>query len=168
MEVWLAKMMDFTVRYETQNYQNQHPISFVNWLPLDPMYHNSEFIENKKVREYDNDLKAIDFTRFHATNLFKSGIYAAYHAYPYYPDFIYLNKRYDKVLNKEGKKDTYFAYLQDLKNHTKGMPLIIAEYGLPSSRGNSHFNPDGYNQGGHSAFFIPIIFITIYCFYFIF
>jgi len=34
MEVWLAKMMDFTVRYETQNYQNQHPISFVNWLPL--------------------------------------------------------------------------------------------------------------------------------------
>ena len=30
------------------------------------------------------------------------------------------------------------------------MPLIIAEYGLPSSRGNSHYTTLGLNQGGHS------------------
>ncbi|MDB4303157.1 hypothetical protein N9934_00005, partial [Desulfosarcina sp.] len=150
MEVWLAKMMDFTVLYETQTYKSQRPISFVNWLPLDPMFHNCEFIESKKVREYDNDLESIDFMKFHATDLFYPGIYAACHAYPYYPDFIYLQKDYAHAKNKDGQPDNYFAYLNDLKEHNIGMPLIIAEYGMPSSRGNSHYTPLGFNQGGHS------------------
>ena len=145
MEVWLAKMLDFTATYETQKYGWQHPLSFVNWLPLDPMYHNTEFIEKKTVREYDNDLSSIDFTKFHATELLHTGLYAAYHAYPYYPDFIYLQKSYNI-----GQKDNYFNYLTDLKKHCQGMPLVIAEYGLPSSRGVSHFNPYGFNQGGLS------------------
>jgi len=150
MESWLASKMDFAVLYETQTYQYQHPISFVNWLPLDPMYHNTEIIENKKVREFDNDLENIDFEKFHFTNLFKPGIYAAYHAYPYYPDYINLKEEYATATTKDGKQDNYFGYLKDLKRNCRGLPLIIAEYGLPSSRGNSHSNPLGFNQGGHS------------------
>jgi len=151
MEAWLANMMDFTVMYETQTYRWQHPVSFVNWLPLDPMYHNTEIIENSKIREYDNDLESIDFQKFNSTALFYPGIYAAYHAYPYYPDFIFLQKNYANTVNNNGQKDNYFGYLTDLKKHTQGMPLVIAEYGLPSSRGNSHFaTPFGFDQGGHS------------------
>jgi len=150
MEVWLAKMLDFTAMYETQTYAWQHPLSFVNWLPLDPMYHPTEYIENKKVREYDNDLVNVDFENFHTTELFKSGIYAAYHVYPYYPDFIYLQDNYKNARDKEGIMDNFFGYIEDLKQHTKGMPLVIAEYGLPTSRGISHFTPSGFNQGGHS------------------
>lgn len=150
MESWLAQMMDFTVHYETQLYSEQRPVSFVNWLPTDPMYHNSEFIENKKVREYDNDIESIDFKKFYITNLFKAGIYAAYHAYPYYPDYIYLDDKYKNAVNKDGLKDNYYGYLEDLKDHCPDMPLVIAEYGLPSSRGNSHDTPFGLSQGGHS------------------
>lgn len=150
MESWLAQMMDFTVQYETQLYKEQRPVSFVNWLPTDPMYHNSEFIENKKVREYDNDIESIDFKKFYITNLFKAGIYAAYHAYPYYPDYIYLEDKYKNAVNKDGLNDNYYGYLEDLKDHCTGMPLVIAEYGLPSSRGNSHDTPSGLSQGGHS------------------
>lgn len=150
MEAWLAQMMDFTVQYETQIYEEQRPVSFVNWLPLDPMYHNSEFIESKKVREYDNDLESVDFEKFYATNLFKAGIFAAYHAYPYYPDFVYLDDKYKDAITKEGQHDNYFACIDDLKKHCRDMPLIIAEYGLPSSRGNSHYTNFGLDQGGHS------------------
>ncbi|MDZ4712180.1 MAG: polysaccharide deacetylase family protein [bacterium] len=150
MECWLAQMMDFTVQYETQIYEEQRPLSFVNWLPVDPMYHNSEFIENKKVREYDNDIESIDFKKFFCTNLFKAGMYSAYHAYPYYPDFIYLDDKYKSKTGAAGEKDNYLEYLEDLKNHCPDMPLIIAEYGLPSSRGNSHYTPYGLSQGGHS------------------
>ena len=149
METWLAQMLDFAVAYETYTYRTQRPVSFVNWLPLDPMYHNSEFIENKKVREYDNDLVSVDFERLYPTDLHRGGIFAAYHAYPYYPDFIFLDEKYRRT-DSSGKPDNYFYYLQDLKSRHRGMPLVIAEYGLPTSRGISHFTPSGFNQGGHS------------------
>jgi hypothetical protein len=149
MEVWLAKVMDFMVLYETMNYNMQHPVSFVNWLPLDPLFHNTEFIENEKIREYDNDLASIDFMKFHASPAFFPGIFAAYHAYPYYPDFVYLDAEYAHYTNSKGEKNNYAGYLKALKNHHRGMPVVIAEYGLPSSRGNSHQTPLGLDQGGH-------------------
>lgn len=114
----------------------------MNWLPLDPMFHNSEFIEHEKVREYDNDLEWIDFQNFHSTAKTHTGIYAAYHAYPYYPDFIYMDEKY-----AQNGDDNYLPYLQELKEYCPDMPLIIAEYGVPSSRGNSHFSPYGFHQG---------------------
>ena len=143
MEVWLAEMMNYTVKYEVVKYNKEHPISFVNWLPLDPMHHESEYIENERVREYDNDLESVDFAKFYQTELYKSGIFASYHAYPYYPDFIYLDKKYRT-------KNNYLSYLEDLKSHCPDMPLLIAEYGVPSSRGNSHYTPYGMDQGGHN------------------
>ena len=150
MEVWLATMMDFTIRYETQNYNAQRPVSFVNWLPLDPMYHSSEFIESKKIQEYDNDLESIDMRKFNTSDLFEPGIFASYHAYPYYPDYIYNEKVYSSAINKNGDRDNYYGYLEKLKEYHPDIPLVIAEYGLPSSRGNSHYTPFGLNQGGHS------------------
>ncbi|MEO8209725.1 MAG: polysaccharide deacetylase family protein [bacterium] len=150
MESWLAGMMDFTIQAETELYEMQRPVSFVNWLPTDPMYHNSEFIESKKVREYDNDIESIDFKKFYTTNLFKAGMFSAYHAYPYYPDFIYIDDKYKEAINKNGEKDNYYGYLEDLREHCPDMPLIIAEYGIPSSRGNSHYTTSGFSQGGHS------------------
>lgn len=145
MEVFLASMMDFTVLYETQEYSWQHPVSFVNWLTLDPMYHNSEFIEGESIREFDNDLETVDIRKFHASNLFVPGIFSSYHVYPYYPDFIYFDEKYGK--NPDGH---YAAYLAELKAYHMGIPLVIAEYGIPSSRGNSHTTPQGCDQGGHS------------------
>ncbi len=149
MEVWLAKMMDFLILYETMTYSMQHPVSFVNWLPLDPLFHQTEFIENEKVREYDNDLETVDFMRFHATPAFFPGLFAAYHAYPYYPDFVFLDAEYAQYTDLNGTSNNYQGYLKDLKNHHPGMPLVIAEYGLPSSRGKSHQTPFGLDQGGH-------------------
>ncbi len=150
MEAWLAEMMDFAISYETQQYQWQHPMSFVNWLPLDPMYHHTEIIENSKVREYDNDLESIDFRKFNTTALFAPGIFASYHAYPYYPDYIYLQESYNREKNITGASDPFLGYLRELKEHLPGIPLVIAEYGIPSSRGNSHVTPTGFDQGGHS------------------
>jgi len=149
MEIWLSQIMEFTVHYETQQYKAQRPLSFVNWLPLDPMFHMFEYIESDEINEFDNDLESIDFTKFHASNLFQPGIFASYHVYPYYPDFIFLDKKYNK-LNKQGIPDNYYAYLKDLKRHHPDMPLVIAEYGIPSSRGNSHYTTYGFHQGGHN------------------
>lgn len=142
MEKWLAGVMEFTARYETQTYRSQRPISFINWLTLDPMYHNREMGVD--------DLESVDMEKFSHTELFRPGLFASYHVYPYYPDYIYLEEKYSNTLNHHGEPDNFLAYLLDLKRHQQGMPLVIAEYGLPTSRGNSHYTPFGYYHGGYS------------------
>ena len=149
MEVWLAEMMDFTMKYETITYHYQHPLSFVNWLPLDPMYHNSEFIESPRVREYDNDLLSLDFRHIYVTPQNQAGLFASYHAYPYYPDFVYNDYRYRHFQTEHGECH-YAGYLHHLKQYLPDIPLVIAEFGVPSSRGNSHYDPNGFHQGGHT------------------
>ncbi|MEW6214484.1 MAG: hypothetical protein AB1478_04665 [Nitrospirota bacterium] len=38
----------------------------------------------------------------------------------------------------------------ELKNHYKEMPLLISEFGMPTSRGIARFHPEGLNHGGHN------------------
>ena len=64
-----------------------------------------------------------------------AGWFASYHAYPYYPDFMLYDPGYDRARSREGRSN-YFGYLKELKRHHAGMPLVISEYGVPSSRGN--------------------------------
>ena len=64
-----------------------------------------------------------------------------YHVYPYYPDFL----SYDTKYQAEG--NPYLAYLQELNSHHT-MPLIVSEYGIPTSRGSAHRNVvTGMSQG---------------------
>lgn len=149
MECWLAEALDFAAKYETYRYHRQTALSFVNWLPLDPMHHDSEWIEWDNVREYDNDLESINPLSIHPTPLFKAGYFASYHAYPYYPDFVFNDEEYRRAECSHGSC-AYFGYLRDLVEAHRGMPVVVAEFGVPSSRSAAHFQPDGMHQGGHS------------------
>lgn len=69
--------------------------------------------------------------------MFKTGVFASYHIYPYYPDAMNYQKEYTDYIDADGKINTYRAYLKDLiKEHT--MPVVVAEFGIPSSRGKAH------------------------------
>ncbi len=149
-EVWLAGMLDFLAGYEALTYGVQHPVAFVNWLPLDPMFHPSEYADRSRTRESDNDIVTLDPLAIQTTPALRAGYYAAYHVYPYYPDFVFLDSAYRSYRNARGEPDNYAGYLSDLKRHHAGLPLLIAEFGVPSSRGNSHHNWLGMDHGGHS------------------
>lgn len=149
-EVWLAGLLDFLVQYEVVTYGVQHPVAFVNWLPLDPMFHATEYTDKGLSGEYDNDLVTLDPRALQTTPAMTAGYYAAYHVYPYYPDFVFRDSAYRNFRNPAGEIDNYAAYLHDLKAHHAGLPLMVAEFGVPSSRGNSHHNGLGMDHGGHS------------------
>ena len=73
-------------------------------------------------------------------------MFASYHIYPYYPDSLNYQEDYLEYTDDSGKVNTYEAYLEDLKlAHT--MPIIVAEFGIPTSRGMGHESVMGYNQG---------------------
>ncbi len=161
-EAWLARVMDFTVGYETDRYRQQRPVSFVNWPTLDPLHHPTEStVEEEKdllrrrgeapeapILEYDNDAAGVDALHVRPTSRAAAGSFATYHAYPYYPDFMNLDPGYGRARDARGPSN-YIGYLRDLKAHHGAQPVLIAELGVPSSRGIAHLQPQGWNHGGH-------------------
>jgi hypothetical protein len=162
MDAWLGRALDTLVAYETAVYRTQRPVGYTNWPTLDPMRHPTEttVAEELALRgqqgeqvgqrpvEYDNDAVGLDATRLETTRAFRAGLFAAFHAYPYYPDFMLLDSAYGEARSSAGRSN-YFGYLKDLKTHHPDMPVVIAEYGVPASRGIAHLQPQGWHHGGH-------------------
>jgi peptidoglycan/xylan/chitin deacetylase (PgdA/CDA1 family) len=148
-EVWLAGMLDYLVQYEVLAGRVQRPVAFTSWLPIDPLHHPSEYADRWRAYEADNDLVAVDPLALHTTPAHRAGYFAAYHVYPYYPDFVFLDPAYRDYRNARGEPDNYAGYLHELKRHHAGLPLLVAEFGVPSSRGSSHHSWLGMNHGGH-------------------
>jgi tetratricopeptide (TPR) repeat protein len=163
LEAWLAEQCDYLVNFEMQQYNAQRPIAYTNWPTLDPLVHPTETTKAQEIsmlrargekivempKEYDNDAVGLDGVKMRATNAFTAGVFASYHAYPYYPDFMRVDPGYLQARSPEGPSN-YFGYLRALVAHHGDMPVVISEYGVPSSRGIAHFQPQGWNHGGLS------------------
>lgn len=141
-EAWLAEMMDFTAVYEAETYGWQHPVSFTNWPTTDLLEHPSEPSDTE-------DMVSVNPNVIKATDAFYPGLFASYHFYPYYPDFMNYEEKYVEYKDHRGEKNNYAGYLHDMKEH-HDMPLLVAEFGIPASRGLTHENVHGFNQGFHS------------------
>ena len=96
------------------------------------------------------DLTGVDANHVLPTDAWPGGTFASFHAYPYYPDF----QRYEPGLQDEewnGTKDAYAGYLMSLQEHfAPHMPLLVTEFGVPSSLGSAHNGTNGRDQGAHS------------------
>ena len=154
METWLARVCDTAASHETSRYGIARAVSFVNWPTLDPMRHPTEAERGGSEAEHDEDAYSVDPARIRARKPagLESGFlgyFANYHVYPYYPDFMNLDPGYGRHRDRHGVC-RYAGYLTDLKAHTRGIPLLIGEYGVPTSRGIAHQHPEGLHHGGAS------------------
>jgi tetratricopeptide (TPR) repeat protein len=163
LETWLAEQSDYMVSFEMERYNAQRPIAYTNWPTLDPLNHPTETSMPQEIallqargekiveksKEYDNDAVGLDAMKMRATGAFRAGVFASYHAYPYYPEFMVVDPGYLKARSPDGPSN-YFGYLRELVAHHGNMPVVISEYGVPSSRGIGHFQPQGWNHGGLS------------------
>ncbi|TSI11467.1 hypothetical protein [Lysinibacillus sp. BW-2-10] len=139
-EYWLAEQMDFLTQYEQENYQWIRPMSFTNWVTTDLLDHPSEPSE-------EEDLVGVNPNVIYTKGLAEqTGQFASYHVYPYFPDFLNYDKNYLNYIDHRGEKNSYAGYLADLRAAHR-MPVLIAEFGVPGSRGLTHDNPFGWTQG---------------------
>ena len=162
MERWLARIIDGMLAHEFEQYHALRPVAWTNWPTLDPLTHPTEATgaEERALREqagrplaretleYDNDLLGLDANLVLPAPTNPAGVFASYHAYPYYPDFMTQDPGYSRARSREGRSN-YAGYLRALVRHHEGMPVLIAEYGVPSSRGNAHLQAQGFDHGGH-------------------
>jgi hypothetical protein len=140
-EVFVTKMLDETIKYEWENWGTKRTVSMSSWPTLDPLVHPTEI-------HTDEDKVSIDITRIVEINDDKS-LFASYHVYPYYPDFMSDEPQYQSYSDEVGH-NSYLGYLTALKNHYSGLPLVIAEFGVPSSWGSAHGSFSGMPHGGLS------------------
>ncbi len=161
-EIFLAQMIEYAADYEKGKYNWQHPAGFANTPALDPMRHPTEstILEEVSLRRAlgerfptplppydDDDSVSVDPAHLRARENFPAGYFAAYGVFPYYPDFINRDPSYQQVSDSEGP-NPFLGYLRGLKASVPGMPLLITDYGVPSSLGIGHFSPAGFDQGG--------------------
>lgn len=161
-EVWVARMLDFLVEYETTTYNRQHAISFVNWPPLDPLFHPTEAPVLQELRfrlargerdlefpttpQDDTDVVSIDESRFETTPELRAGFFASYNVYPDWPDFMLHEPGLIQARDSQGP-NPYLGYLKQLAARVRH-PLVVSEFGMPSANGVSHVHPLGWNHGG--------------------
>ncbi len=140
-EVWLAEMLDQTASEEAGRGASV-PLTFTNWPTTDPLRHPEEPLPKE-------DLVGIDANHITPSAAWPGGYFASYHAYPYYPDF----QRHEPGLQATqyaGRSDPFAGYLSALKRHHGDIPVMVTEFGVPSSMGLAHSGPLGRDQGNHS------------------
>jgi hypothetical protein len=163
MEVWVAATCEFAAAHEARRYRTLHPLTFANWPTLDPLRHETEsnrdeedrwkakyglgFPEALREAPWENDAVSLDATLIRPTAAMPAGFFAAYHIYPNYPDFVNLEPAYAGGQDAQGPS-RYAAYLAELKRYHGRQPVLVAEFGMSSSRGVAHVQPEGWNHGG--------------------
>lgn len=143
-EAMLAEVGDKMIEYESKRYKEQRLVAFSNWPTTDP------FIYNDLITEYFPKIERVDIENIKTTDEVISGTFASYHIYPYYPDYLKYEEDYKSYVDESGEINTYREYLKRI-NEYHTMPVVISEFGIPSSRGITQ--RDEYtnrNQGGMS------------------
>lgn len=142
-EAFLCEVGDTVLGYEMEKYQMTRALSFTNWLTTDPLDHTNEPYESE-------DMSIVNVEHIKAKESYECGMFASYHIYPYYPDFLSYQNDYVAFRDENGEINTYQAYLRDLMEE-HSMPVLVAEFGVPASRGKAHDSLySGYDQGSHS------------------
>ena len=143
-EVWMTRRLDSLQQYEYAQYGTVRPTGFATWPTLDPLFHPTEHV----LVGSSEDREQIDLADLVPSES-SAGFFVGYHAYPYYPDFIIQDPYYLAESDAWGPNN-YLGYLKDLKAHYLNVPLLIAEFGVPSSWGSGHQSPSGMHHGGLS------------------
>ena len=143
-EAILAQVGDNIIEYESKKYKEQRLVAFSNWPTTDPI----EYSDN--VMRFFEKIAKVDVEHIKLTNEVISGTFASYHVYPYYPDYLSYDGYIEECVDKNGNINTYYSYLKTLVEHHQ-CPVVISEYGVPSSRGMAQRDKNtGRNQGGMS------------------
>lgn len=148
-EVLLARVGDKVIEYESKKYKKQRLVAFSNWPTTDPFDYSFE------LSQFFAKCAKVDVEHIKTTDRFLCGMFASYHVYPYYPDYLHYVEDWESYgladktlfLDDEGRLNTYKAYLSLLTAHHT-IPVVISEFGVSSARGIAQVDVNtGRNQG---------------------
>ena len=129
-EVWYAEMMDYLVSYESSTYNWQRPVAIAGSPSHDPAR------------------GAVTEEKLRASSGFAAGLFAAYDAFPYYPESLVRDPQYLNARDSEGLNPMY-GYLRMVRSRIS-LPLVVTGFGMSTSIAVRRAQVNGWDQGGHS------------------
>lgn len=143
-EIMLAEVGDDMLNYEAARYKEQRLLAFSNWATTDPLDYP------RAIQVFFEKYTSVDVEHIVAEDKLVSGMFASYHIYPYYPDYLQFIPEYSQYKDKRGEVNTYLAYLKTIVDHHT-IPVVISEFGIPSARGSAQTDVNTHrNQGNMS------------------
>lgn len=94
-EAMLCQAGDSMIEYESNRYGQQRLIAFSNWPTTDP------FVYPVEVADYRKKLACVDVEKIKCTEEFQAGMFASYHVYPYFPDYLELMREAEQYTKEE-------------------------------------------------------------------
>ncbi len=94
-EAMLARVGDGLIGYETERYGEQRLVAFSNWPNTDP------FSYPLTVTYARSKTTCVDVEKILPTENYHSGMFASYHVYPYFPDYLDIVKESEKIPEEE-------------------------------------------------------------------
>ena len=143
-EAMLAEAGDEAFQYESTRYKEQRLVAFSNWPTTYP------FDYPEALKTFYEKYASVDVENIVASDAVLSGMFASYHIYPYYPDYLRNLAEYYTSTDPQGEVNTYYTYLKLINEH-HSIPVVISEFGVPTSRGVAQIDANtNRNQGAMS------------------
>lgn len=97
-EAFLCQIGDKMIEYEGGRYNQQRLMAFANWPTTDP------FAYPVVVARYRNKFACVDVEHIKSTEEFHSGMFASYHVYSYFPDYLEIMREMEQYTEEEINK----------------------------------------------------------------
>lgn len=94
-ESMLAEVGDKIIEYESERYKQQRLVAFANWPTTDP------FVYPLTIMAAGLKVGIVDVEHIHQTEAFLSGMFASYHIYSYYPDYLDQMREFEQYSDEE-------------------------------------------------------------------
>ncbi|MFC5402219.1 hypothetical protein [Cohnella soli] len=128
-EAWLASVLDEVYRYEQQNYGMQHPVGVVSNPELDRNYRSQYSPADAKTDA------AMSMAHIDASDRAKGGIFGALDLFPNQPGLLAEDHGADAP-----SFEAYKKYLLQFVKSQEKYPVLVSEFGVPTSSGLSEKN----------------------------
>ena len=117
-EAGLARVGDEVITYETERYGAQRILSFTNWPETDPFKYSTA------VTSYWKKLASVDLEHIKKTNEFSAGLFASYHVYPYFPDYLQSEEKEKQIIAEERTE------MEELTSYRK-LEYMLSKWNAP-------------------------------------
>lgn len=136
-EVFITEVMDIAARYEVNKYNQLSLFSYLTSVDTDPLIHINELNFTKNANINLENIVPVN----------NNNIFSSYTFHPNAYDFMDYDEPYNNTEKDDEYNSVYYNYLKKINQHYT-IPVVISNFGIPTSRGMSKINiKGGFNRG---------------------